>query len=101
MAYPEYTLEKMGIGLEDYLIEKRKSPKRINMNGTIINQFPILVIKDLPPQKQIKLNLENEIKSNAVLFERFKTLEEEYHSEQENLTLDIFEPPIPETDVPF
>jgi len=101
LAYPEQTLGKIGVYLEDYLIEKRKSPKRIYINRTCIPQFPVLLIKDVLPQEQIKLKLENEIKSDKMFSERFKILEEEYHSEQNESTCDIFEPPIPDKDIPF
>ena len=101
LAYPEHTLEKLGISIEDYLIEKRKSPKRINVNGNTVNQFPILIIKDKLPQEQIKVNLEKEVNSSAILSERFVNLGKECAKERDNSTKDMFEPPIPKKNIPF
>lgn len=46
IAYPEKTLEHLGLNPEDYLIKKKRFPKKITMNGKEINSFPILIIKD-------------------------------------------------------
>jgi len=83
LAYPDHTLEKMKINPKDYLIEKRKSPKRIYMNESKINPFPILLIKDKFSQEHIKDNLEKEVQSNKILSERFRLLEVEYQSDED------------------
>lgn len=46
LAYPEESLEKIGINLKDIVIKKKKFPSGVTMDNHEISSFPVLIIEN-------------------------------------------------------
>jgi hypothetical protein len=46
LAYPEKSLESIGMDLKDIDIKKRRFPSNVTMDGYEINSFPVLIIEN-------------------------------------------------------
>lgn len=54
LAEPEESIRGLGLNLDDFIIQKRKSSKKLFMNGTKIKQYPILLIGDVDHKKWLE-----------------------------------------------
>ncbi len=67
LAYPEESLEKIGINLDNLEIKKRRFPREVRIGDYELNSFPILIIENKNyPEKWIEyfnqiINDENEV----------------------------------------
>lgn len=97
IANPEHTLEKMKINLDDLIIQKRKFPSTIFMNGINLSSFPALIILDKLSSEEVSENIKKDLEKNKEISDRFLEINQETEilPQEENL----FSQPI--DDVPF
>lgn len=77
VANPEYTLEKMKINLNDLIIQKRKFPRTIFMNGINLLPFPALIILDKLSPEEVSEKIKEELEKNKEISDRFLTINQE------------------------
>lgn len=77
IANPEYTLEKMKINLDDLVIQKRKFPSTIFMNGVKLESFPVLIILDKISSDKVSEKIKKDLDENQELSNRFLAINQE------------------------
>lgn len=76
LAEPEKTLAQLGLNIDDYILDRRKFPKTITIDGIKIKQFPVLRIYEKDCRKWIKTFKEQ--------------IEKERNMHQDDISIDYF-----------
>ena len=77
IANPEYILEKMKINLDDLVIQKRKFPSTIFINGINLQSFPVLIIIDKISPDKVSEKIKKDLNENKELSNRFLAINQE------------------------